>query len=549
MDETEYGGDVAEIDESAFKERSQAKLQKPGDVVYNEVLLISDGAGVIDISDYVVEINIYEDIFSPCLHGNIIIRDTQNLIEKVPLIGDEILTLDISTPEIAGPSETAPPYDPTNYIQKSFAVYAIKNRFLSNEDKEQLYSMYFISIEGMLDNVSYLCQKFEGTTDEIAKKVFDDSFRDIARYTNGKNTKETSPKTGLYIGDAPHTSKVSFVPPMWTPFQIMNYLAKRAIGTKIPDAPTYLFYETTKSFYFCSVSDLIKSQLDAGYVANKFKYRKKEHEEQMGTNAIKNGYSHIENLEFLTNMDVLQGQDLGHFASSLATLDMVNKEYVGTVYDHGFEFQKYPHLGNYESAMNDVSPTKKEKKYNSIFPANVIRSSDSKVFIETIHKGVLDSSDDDLMNLHPEKYVQQRNSLFSDITTMKMKITVPGRTNMEVGTIIDLDYPSVSPNRDKSATEEIRDKWISGYYMITAIHHQITKIRHNAILEISKDSYLNELVSVEEAPPVAQETPAAGQPTNPPGNTNTANQASTSPRPTSNQPTTRTPSPAPVGTS
>lgn len=501
-----------EVDDGAFKDRSTAKLQKPGDVVYNEVLLISEGAGVIDIKDYVVEINIYEDMFSPCLHGNIIIRDTQNLIEKVPLIGDEILTLDIQTPEIAG--SPGPNYDPTNYIQKSFAVYAIKNRILSNEDKEQLYSMHFISIEGMMDNVTYLCQKYEGTTDEVVQKVFDEEFKDLPRYLNDKITKETAPKTGIYISDQPHTSKISFLPPMWTPFQIMNYLAKRSIGNTVPDSPTYLFYETTKSFYFCSISGLIKSQMDVGYVANKFKYRKKAYDEQLGQDAIKNGYSHIENLEFLTNMDVLQGQDLGHFASSLCTLDMVNKEYVGTVYDHGFDFQKYPHLGNYESAMNSVAPTKKEKKYNSIFPANVIRSSDSKVFIETIHKGVLDNTDDDLMNLHPERYVQQRNSLFSDITTLKMKITVPGRTNMEVGTIIDLDYPSVSADRDKSASEEIRDKWVSGYYMITAIHHQITKLRHNAICEIAKDSYLNELVTVSEEP----STPAAApdQPTNPP---------------------------------
>ena len=512
-DESEFG--QPELDLDAFKERSPALLQKAGDVVYNEVLLISEGAGVIDIKDYVVEINIYEDMFSPCLHGNIIIRDTQNLIEKVPLIGDEILTLDISTPKI-----TDLPYDPTNCIQKSFAVYAIKNRILSNEDKEQLYALHFISMEGMRDNVTYLCQKYEGTTDECAQKVFDEVFKEIPRYLNGKNTEATAPKTGIYISDQPHTSKISFLPPMWTPFQIMNYLAKRSIGTTVPDAPTYLFYETTKSFYFCSVSGLIKSQLDAGYVANKFKYRKKEFNEQLGEDAIRAGYTHVENLEFLTNMDVLQGQDLGHFASSLCTLDMVNKEYIGTVYDHGFEFQKYPHLGNYESTPTSVTPTKKEKKYNSIFPANVIRSSDSKVFIETIHKGVLDNQDDDLMNLHPERYVQQRNSLFSDITTLKMKITVPGRTNMEVGTIVDLDYPSVSADRDKSASEDIRDKWVSGYYMITAIHHQITKLRHNAICEISKDSYLNDLVTVtENTPAPATEQPAANPPKNTPAPT------------------------------
>ena len=514
--EGEDGG--GEVDQSAFKDRKPAKLLSAGDVVYNEVLLVTQN-GIYDINDFVVEINIYEDMFSPCLHGNIVIRDTKNLIEKVPLVGDEILTLDINTPELAG--ENAQNFDPTNNIQRSFGVYAIKNRTLSNEDKEQLFVMHFMSLEGIRDNVTYLCQKYEGTTDSIVQKIFDESFKDIPKYVNeaNKDNPDGSPKAEIYIGDTPHVSKVSFLPPMWTPFQIFNYLAKRSLGTENPEAPTFLFYETTKAYYFMSVSGLIKTQLDNGFVQNKFKYRKRQYAEQIGPDALRAGYEHIEDFEFLTNVDIIQGQDLGHFASSLATLDMVNKEFVPTIYDHGFDFQKYPHLGNYKSSPHNTVPTKDEKKYNSIFPVNTIRSSDSKIFVESIHKGVLDSSDDDLMNLHPEKYVQQRNSLLSDITTLKVKVTVPGRTNMEVGQIVDLDYPSATSGRDGSTPEEIRDQWVSGYYMITAIHHHITKLRHNAICELAKDSYLNELVSVSESAPTEQ-APATNN-TNPPAaNTN-----------------------------
>jgi len=52
--------------------------------------------------------------------------------------------------------------------------------------------------------------------------------------------------------------------------------------------------------------------------------------------------------------------------------------------------------------------------------------------------------------------------------------------------------------------------------MITAIHHQITKLRHNAILEIAKDSYLNELVSMEEAPQTEEKPAEKTDTTNPP---------------------------------
>jgi hypothetical protein len=75
---------------------------------------------------------------------------------------------------------------------------------------------------------------------------------------------------------------------------------------------------------------------------------------------------------------------------------------------------------------------------------------------------------------------------------------------------------------------------MSGYYMITAIHHQITKLRHNMICEIAKDSYLQDLV-VEEAAPA---TPATAAPTtNPP---------SSPASPTSTPKATATPTPAPT---
>jgi hypothetical protein len=453
-------------------------------------------------------------MFSPCLHGNVILRDTQNMIGNIPLVGDETITIDVSTPEM---SKTA--FDPENRFQKSFAIYGIQNRFLTDADKEQMYTLRFISLEGMIDNVSYICKKLEGTTDEIAQTIFEESFKDVPRYMNAELTKDTAPKTELLIGDTPHTSKVSFVPTLWTPFQIMNYLAKRAIGTNVT-TPSFLFYETTKRFYFCSFNDLVKSQLEAGALFAEIKYQPKIARDRTSENELRESYSYTEDVKFLTNMDVLQGQDLGHFASALYTLDLVKKEFNLNIYDHGYSFQEYPHLGSYDKNSNGSYSKDENLKYNSIFPVTSMRSPDSKIFIESIHPGVLDGTDDTLINLHPELYVQQRNSIFADISTMKMKIVLPGRTDAEVGTIIDFKYPSVSSKTGQTDESTVFDPWISGLYMITAIHHQITKLHHNMICEIAKDSYLQELVKEDASAAPAPATPAPT--TTSPGTGNTS---------------------------
>jgi len=112
-------------------------LQKPGDVIINQLLLNTVSSEFsLDLKPYMMELHLYEDIFSPTLQGSVVIRDAINLIGKLPIIGDEILTLDIQTPwgDLAGENKSnLGSFDPLNKIQKSFSVYAVKNRKLNND--------------------------------------------------------------------------------------------------------------------------------------------------------------------------------------------------------------------------------------------------------------------------------------------------------------------------------------------------------------------------------------------------------------------------------
>ena len=193
---------------------------------------------------------------------------------------------------------------------------------------------------------------------------------------------------------------------------------------------------------------------------------------------------------------MLQGQDTGHYTSMLYTFDMVKKEVTQNIYDHGIEADSYTHIEDY-SKNTDGKFAKDEAraKLNTVFPPNIMRSANSKMFIKTIHPGVTDNKDDKLMNLHPEMFVQNRNSLFLDVNTLKLSIQVPGRTDMHVGKIVEFKYPSVKSKTVDMRDEDFYDKYISGFYIITAIHHQITKLRHTMNMEIAKDSLVTALVT------------------------------------------------------
>ena len=82
-----------------------ADLQFAGEFELNTIEIIaSSGQSIDNITP--LEINIFESIFSNALTGNISIADTNNLIELMPLIGQEQLILKMTTPSLEGENTT-----------------------------------------------------------------------------------------------------------------------------------------------------------------------------------------------------------------------------------------------------------------------------------------------------------------------------------------------------------------------------------------------------------------------------------------------------------
>ena len=146
---------------------------------------------------------------------------------------------------------------------------------------------------------------------------------------------------------------------------------------------------------------------------------------------------------------------------------------------------KYGDRSNILYRIENGKATFDEKsKDNMTYPANVTRSALSKRFFRPVHRKVLTTSDDELLDYAPDKWLGMRQSVLEDISGLRMHITVPGRTDAEVGKIINFKYPKVGDGADKSDPKNQWDPFLSGVWMITAIHHKITPVAHNMILEM-----------------------------------------------------------------
>ena len=78
----------------------QSYLTGAGDFSLDEVKLVTSTGMVIDLSESVMGITLYEDIFSLTITGTIAITDSVNLTSHGPIIGQEYLHLKIKTPSL-----------------------------------------------------------------------------------------------------------------------------------------------------------------------------------------------------------------------------------------------------------------------------------------------------------------------------------------------------------------------------------------------------------------------------------------------------------------
>jgi hypothetical protein len=82
-----------------------------------------------------------------------------------------------------------------------------------------------------------------------------------------------------------------------------------------------------------------------------------------------------------------------------------------------------------------------------------------------------------------------RNSLLYEAQTSRYVIEVHGRTDIEVGKIIQCNIPKSIAKDERTSFDDVLDPQLSGKYLITHIRHEFMLGQHIMLLEIMKDSY------------------------------------------------------------
>lgn len=414
------------------------KIKFAGDIYVDSIVIKSLASSKsIDIKNQVMGINIYEDIFSPFITGSLSIRDSVDLANALPFIGEEVISLSLKTPGMDIGYET------------EFYVYKCTDREYTG-DRSVIYSLYFISKEAITDINTKISRALSGTFDEIIKQLV---ITDVGLNTDKKLDYEFS------------SGKTKFVCNFWNPIDAITYVCKSSVSRS--GSPSYLFFESREGFNFKSLENL--------YIQNSIQeFNYSNFSRIVGKNTtyrdIDIDYKRIISISVPKAFDYMTDIANGAYSSKKFTWDVTTKQYKLEAFDYFKEFYESRHLNPYPA----VSP-RLNRKFNSFISMDIDHYE--------VHTGYSTPSTESIDN-------QYRQSILLQANSNTVNITVPGRFDYTVGKKVSLKLFKNEPITSAESEDEILDKIYSGNYIISAVNHSIYRDRHECNIELMKDSYM-----------------------------------------------------------
>jgi hypothetical protein len=412
-------------------------LRFAGDVSINKVKVVSSSGFHQDIANQVKGIQIFEDLLSPFITGSLIIKDSLDLINLFPFVGEEFLELDISTPTLK-----------QGNITGKFYIYKMTDRDFIG-DKSVVYQLHFTSQESLIDLNKSISKSFSGKVSDIVTRFLTDKTIGL-QVTNKPTIEETSNET-KYISN------------FWSPIKNIIYLTENA--TTKSGSPSYVFFENRSGYNFVSLESLYAKPVTQTFI--KDNYVRDNRGSSGSVKNIQEDYKRISNIKVPVGIDYIDRIQSGAYSSRMYTYDLATKKVSSK---------------NFSAA--DAFPNRKHLNEFPAYSKKVIYRYGAKILNELKYYNNF-SNFGDATNT---KFIQERISLLKQAESTKVEITVPGRCDYTVGQKVELKLYKAEPlnKNDKS----VLDNMFSGNYIIAAINHQISKEMHECSMELIKDSLL-----------------------------------------------------------
>mgnify|MGYP003144513221 CR=1 FL=1 len=444
-------------------------LEKPGDYNLKEIVIVNSRGERADIKASVLELNLFESIHQGSMLGTLIVTDSLNLVNLVPITGKERLYFKLTTAGATGPKDAINANPEDGY---PFHIYKLANRKEIEHNVSQ-YILYFGTREFVRNLRTKVSQAYSGDISASALKIL-------------KDEQVLDSKKPVFFEPTRNAQK--FVIPNMRPLKAIGMLADKALS-KNGKGAGYYFYETTKGFYFrswenmCSIESLHKREPKMIFRYDAKKIPNVPERIFMNERAI-------DAYEFKQHFDSASQTAQGVYSQNVIFYNFFNKEIQRTnwKFHHHWEDLKHTDEKNLPQLNDPVDVDPKDDGIGDKGVGDYISSKTTLVpTTRFAHNDNTGAYGDDPGSEGLTEAI--KNYQYASIKNNILVITIKGHANLQSGDMIQVDIPPIDKDKTKRKdTGQQYDDHHSGNYIITAIHHKVIDQQYLQICECVKDS-------------------------------------------------------------
>lgn len=456
----------------------------PGTVEIIRAELISyDGSTRRDISsNYIYGFEINQSMETVAYSGTVEILDTSNVLEGMPIQGEETINLTLKAMDLE--------------IETSIAgiVHKVSNIRPRPSSNGVTYTLHFVSKQSFRASTRKVLTSFFTTPSVMARDIFRDNFSPLkpAEFNDPLLLNIPLPYESLCYnliksGDSPRDepdrklfvqpakNRTQLIIPDLEPSEAMYFVSSRAFNPSTP-SQTFRFFETIEDYYWCTDEFFIKRANNVGandrekvptlFFAPVVDLDGKNAEAQ---------FNRIEDLQILskgidTSTDIMSGA----YMNRVVEIDLVRKKLTDSLFD--FEKTSYVDMSGKPRDLNANPHTEKFRK-------DTFTKDNARTFmVFKDYSGNGDAPSNIKKDQHFTNIVQNRVSYYHHLNNTEIIAKLKGRLDLRPGMIINLDIKAL----DFVDSNVTINETLAGRYLIKTTAHAMDKGVLNTTIIIVK---------------------------------------------------------------
>lgn len=431
---------------------AQTGYRHAGDIDLQTLKLISASNQVIDLSELYVQVDIYQALFENFIRAEIVISDSVALFQTLGggFTGGEMIAISYKSNS-----------EDIDYKQHIFVVHKLSNR-TKTKDENELYMLECASLElyqdiGFKVSRSYRNQLFSDMIDNLTHEfLYNDRVKQI--YSNIRKS-SVGVNIDKVVDISPSSGNQNWVVPMVSPTSAIGQIAGEAdndIGY-----PYFVFYEDAQGFKFRDINVLAGQEPIGQYI-----YQVKNFGEDSDYYKI-NSYTVNKQGSFYDTVT------RGMFKSRTLSLDIARRSWNAddTIYENENQnFAKLQDVASMGKVGEDTLPAL------FVMTSRISHEQDSRF------------SGEGVLPLRKSRFIGKRNTFITNLTNTEVEVEIPGDSELLVGCIVQLRFPSSSNTDDQYGVD---DAQLSGKYLVSRVRHKISGDNFVTVMRCVKDNGIN----------------------------------------------------------